>query len=143
MGKAIAVNVAKSDHDLMVYDLREEPMKELAALGARIGHSPRELGEHSEVVELSVLNDAQVEEVILGKNGILEGAKPGSIIAIHSTTVPETVRSIAAAAKKRDVDVIDAPVSGGAGGAAAHQLCYMVGGDPAILERCRPVFSTS
>jgi 3-hydroxyisobutyrate dehydrogenase-like beta-hydroxyacid dehydrogenase len=143
IGKPIAINVVQGGFDLMVYDLKAEPLQELAALDARIGRSPREVGEHAELVELSVVNDAQVEEVILGKDGILEGARPDTIIAIHSTIHPETARRTAAAAAARGVHVIDAAVSGGAAGARAQTLAYMVGGPVELLERCRPVFATS
>ncbi len=143
IGKPIAVNVATAGFELMVYDVRQEPLKELAALGAAVAHSPREIGAHGEIIELVVVDDAQVEAVTLGEGGVLSGAKPGSIIAIHSTVHPKTVRKIAELAKARGVDVIDAQVSGGERGAQAKTLCYMVGGDKALFERCRPVFATS
>ncbi len=143
IGKPMAVNVATAGFDLMVYDVREEPLTELAALGATVAHSPREIGAHGEIIELVVVDDAQVEAVTLGEGGVLSGAKPGSIIAIHSTVHPKTVRKIAELAKARGVDVIDAQVSGGERGAQAKTLCYMVGGDKALFERCRPVFATS
>ena len=143
IGKPMAVNVATAGFDLMVYDVREEPLTELAALGATVAHSPREIGAHGEIIELVVVDDAQVEAVTLGEGGVLSGAKPGSIIAIHSTVHPKTVRKIAELAKARGVDVIDAQVSGGERGAQAKTLCYMVGGDKALFERCRPLFATS
>jgi 3-hydroxyisobutyrate dehydrogenase-like beta-hydroxyacid dehydrogenase len=143
IGKPMAVNVATAGFELMVYDVREEPLKELAALGAAVAHSPREIGAHGEIIELVVVDDAQVEAVTLGEGGVLSGAKPGSIVAIHSTVHPKTVRKIAELAKGRGVGVIDAEVSGGERGAQAKTLCYMVGGDKALFERCRPVFATS
>src|SRR5437867_2541899 len=143
IGTPMAMNVARAGFDLMVYDLREEPLKELAALGATIARSAREVGEHGEIIELVVVDDAQVEAVTLGEGGILNGAKPGAVIAIHSTVHPKTVRKVAELAKARGVDVIDAQVSGGERGAQAKTLCYMVGGDKALFERCRPVFATS
>jgi 3-hydroxyisobutyrate dehydrogenase-like beta-hydroxyacid dehydrogenase len=90
-----------------------------------------------------VVDDAQVEAVVLGDDGILSGARPGSIIAIHSTIRPATVRKIADACASRGVSVIDAPVSGGARGAETHTMCYMVGGPKELVDRCRPVFETS
>jgi 3-hydroxyisobutyrate dehydrogenase-like beta-hydroxyacid dehydrogenase len=98
---------------------------------------------HGEIIELVVVNDAQVEAVTLGEGGVLSGAKPGSIVAIHSTVHPKTVRKIAELAKARGVGVIDAQVSGGERGAQAKTLCYMVGGDKALFDQCRPVFATS
>jgi 3-hydroxyisobutyrate dehydrogenase-like beta-hydroxyacid dehydrogenase len=143
IGKPMAVNVATAGFALMVYDVREEPLKELAALGAAVAHSPREIGAHGEIIELVVVDDAQVEAVTLGEGGVLSGARPGSVIAIHSTVHPKTVRKIAELATARGVGVIDAEVSGGERGAQAKTLCYMVGGDKALFERCRPVFATS
>ncbi|HKA56500.1 MAG TPA: NAD(P)-dependent oxidoreductase [Candidatus Binatia bacterium] len=143
IGKPMAVNVAAAGFDLMVYDVRQEPLTELAAAGAAVAHSPTEVGAHGEIIELVVVDDAQVEAVTLGEGGVLSGAKPGSVVAIHSTVHPKTVRKVAELAKARGVDVIDAQVSGGEGGARAKTLCYMVGGDKALFERCRPVFATS
>jgi len=143
IGKPMAVNVAAAGFDLMVYDVRQEPLTELAAAGAAVAHSPREVGAHGEIIELVVVDDAQVEAVTLGEGGVLSGAKPGSVVAIHSTVHPKTVRKVAELAKARGVDVLDAQVSGGERGAQAKTLCYMVGGDKALFERCRPVFATS
>jgi 3-hydroxyisobutyrate dehydrogenase-like beta-hydroxyacid dehydrogenase len=143
IGKPMAINVARAGFDVMVYDLREEPLKELAALGAKVARSAKEIGEHGEIIELVVVDDAQVEAVTLGEGGVLNGAKPGSVIAIHSTVHPKTVRKVAELAKGRGVGVIDAQVSGGERGAQNKTLCYMVGGDVALFEKCRPVFATS
>jgi len=143
IGKPMAINVAKAGFDLMVYDLREEPLKELTALGAKVARSAQEVGAHGEIIELVVVDDAQVEAVTLGEGGVLNGAKPGSVIAVHSTVHPKTVRKIAELAKVKGVGVIDAQISGGERGAYAQTLCYMVGGDKAWFERCRPVFATS
>lgn len=143
IGKPMALNVAKAGFDVLVYDVREEPLKELAAAGAKVARSAQEVGAHGEIIELVVVNDAQVEAVTLGEGGVLNSATPGSIIAVHSTVHPKTVRAIAEFAKAKKVGVIDAQVSGGERGAYAQTLCYMVGGDKALFERCRPVFATS
>ena len=143
IGKPMAINVAQAGFDLMVYDLREEPLKELAAAGAKVARSAREIGAHGEIIELVVVDDAQVEAVTLGEGGVLNGAKPGSVIAIHSTVHPKTIRKVAELAKAKGVNVIDAEVSGGERGAYAKTLCYMVGGDKALFEKCQPVFATS
>lgn len=143
-GKPMAINLAKaSDFDLMVHDLRTEPVEELVALGARRANSPREVGAHSDVVEVIVVDDAQVETVMLGDDGIVAGARPGTVVAIHSTIRPATIRKVAAECATRDIGVIDAPVSGGARGAQTRTMCYMVGGDKELVDRCRPIFETS
>jgi len=143
MGKPMAINVAKAGFDLMVYDVRNKPMQELTALGAKAAGSPREIAAHAEIIELVVVDDAQVEAVTLDEGGLLNGARPGSVIAVHSTVHPKTVRKLAELAKPKGVTVIDAEVSGGERGAYARTLCYMVGGDKAAFEKCRPVFATS
>ena len=144
MGKAMAINVVKAGFDLMVYDIREAPLKELAALGASIARSPREVGQHAEVVEIAVVDDAQVEEVVLGEdNGVLAGANRGCVIAIHSTIHPDTPKRIAPLARAKGVDVLDAQMSGGNRGATAQSLCFMVGGDKSSFDKCRPVLRAS
>jgi 2-hydroxy-3-oxopropionate reductase len=143
MGKHMAINIAKAGFDLMVYDLRPEPMRELTALGAKVARSADEIGAHGEIIEVVVVDDRQVEAVLLGEGGALSGAKQGSIIVIHSTVHPRTVRKLAEQAAAKGVTLIDAEVSGGERGAIAKSLCYMVGGDKAAFERCRPIFATS
>jgi 3-hydroxyisobutyrate dehydrogenase-like beta-hydroxyacid dehydrogenase len=143
MGKPIAINLVKAGFDLMVYDLRPEPMQELAALGAKCARSAAEIGNHAEIIELVVVDDSQVEAVTFEEGGVLATAKPGTIIAIHSTVHPRTVRNVAALAEAKGITVIDAEVSGGERGAYAKTLCYMVGGDKRAFEKCRPLFTTS
>ncbi|HJU09917.1 MAG TPA: NAD(P)-dependent oxidoreductase [Candidatus Binataceae bacterium] len=143
MGKPMAINLAKAGFDLMVYDLRAEPMQELAALGAKCARSADEIGRHAEMIELVVVDDAQVEAVTYGEGGVLASARPGTVIAVHSTVHPRTVRHLADLAKIKGITVIDAEVSGGERGAYAKTLCYMVGGDKRAFEKCRPLFATS
>lgn len=142
MGKPMATNILKAGFALTVYDLREEPVRELAMLGATPARSPREVAEQAEIIELAVPDDAAVEAAVLGTDGALSGAGEGSVIAVHSTIHPDTVRHIAELAKPKGVEVIDAQMSGGQAGAVAATLCFMVGGDRAALERCRPVFAS-
>jgi 3-hydroxyisobutyrate dehydrogenase-like beta-hydroxyacid dehydrogenase len=143
MGKHMAINIAKAGFDLMVYDLRPEPMRELTALGAKAARSADEIGAHGEIIEVVVVDDRQVEAALLGEGGALSAAKRGSVIVIHSTVHPRTVRKLAEQAAAKGVTLIDAEVSGGERGAIAKTLCYMVGGDKAAFERCRPIFATS
>ena len=142
-GKPLAINVAMGGFDLMVHDLRREPVDELVSKGARGAHSAREVGVHGDIVEVVVVNDDQLEAVVLSDDGVLAGARRGSIIAIHSTVRPATIRKIGQRAAAKGVDVLDAAVSGGARGAQKRTMCYIVGGEKDALERCRPVFATS
>jgi 3-hydroxyisobutyrate dehydrogenase-like beta-hydroxyacid dehydrogenase len=143
MGKPMAANIARAGFELTVYDLREERCKELAALGAAVVASPREVAAKSEIIEIAVVDDDQAERVVIAESGVIHGARPGSLVAIHSTILPATVRKIAARCRTKGVEVIDVPMSGGQKGAEDRQLAYMAGGDAAALEKCRPVFATS
>ena len=127
----------------MVFDVREEPMRELARLGAKRARSPRELSDHAEIVGVAVVDDSQVEEVLLSDAGLLQNGRRDSIIMIHSTVMPGTVRKLAQRAESKGVKVIDAPVSGGEAGARERQLCYMAGGEKETFERVRPVLAAS
>ena len=143
IGKPMAVNILKAGFDLSVYDLRAEPVKELAELGAKAAHSLKEVAEEGNVIELAVVDDAQVEQVSIGDDALIEGADAESIVVIHSTVRPETAKRVAKIAAAKGVHVIDAPISGGETGARERSLCYMVGGEETVVERCREVFSTS
>ncbi|HEY7163120.1 MAG TPA: NAD(P)-dependent oxidoreductase [Candidatus Binatia bacterium] len=143
MGKPIAANIAKAGFDLTVCDLREDPCRELAALGAKVAASPRQIAESCDIIEVVVVDDEQTEQVVTGDHGLIHGARSGSIVAIHSTILPATVKKLANLCAPGGTSVIDAPVSGGQQGAQDRQLCYMIGGNPAVLERCREVFATS
>ncbi len=143
MGRPMAINVVKAGLDLVVYDVREEPLRELARLGAKIAHSPCEIAERAEIIEIAVVDDAQVEAVVAGEAGILKGARAGSIIAIHSTISHKTAKTMADLGRPHGVQVLDAPVSGGQRGAEERELCYMVGGSQEAFERCRSVFAAS
>lgn len=142
MGKPMAINILKAGFELAVYDLRRDPMDELVAQGALSAESPAGLGA-VDLIAVAVVDDAQVEDALLGDNGVFAAAQPGMIIAIHSTVLPRTIKRLAEVGNKSGVHVIDAPVSGGEAGARSKSLCYMVGGDPALLERCREIFATS
>ena len=143
MGKIMARNQISAGFSLTVFDIRKEPMRELEPLGAVTASSAKEVAERSEIVCISVVDDVQVKEVMLGSEGVLAGARPGLVVAIHSNVQPKTAHKIGALADKLGVGVIDATVSGAQFGAEARTLCFMVGGDKALLERCRPVFEAS
>jgi 2-hydroxy-3-oxopropionate reductase len=136
----VATNLVRAGFDVMVYDVRSEPIRELAAAGAKVARSLGELGAHNEIILLAVVDDTQVEEVVLGVGGVLESSVSGRIIVCHSTIRPRTIKKIAERAARKGVGVVDAPVSGGARGARERTLCIMVGGDSELVERCRPLF---
>lgn len=139
MGKAMASNLAPRGFDARVHDLDPEPMRELAAAGATAASSCREVGEHAEVLSVCVPGDPHVEAVLLGENGALAGMAPGSLVAIHSTVQPATVERMAEAAREHGVELIDACVTGGRAVAEKGELTLLIGGEPAALEKARPV----
>lgn len=143
MGRPMAENTLRAGHDLMVHDLRQAPEQELAAMGARVGSSGREVGAHGDVIQIAVPDDAQVEAAVLGEDGVLAGARPGAVIAIHSTIHPNTARRIGERAAQSGVHVLDAQMTGGQHGALDRALTFMVGGSAEALERARPVLAAS
>src|SRR5262245_41328944 len=143
IGKPIAANILAAGFDLMVFDVREEPMRELARLGAKRARGLRDLRDHSEIVAVAVVDDAEVEEVVGSDAGLLQGRTRDLIIMIHSTIMPGTVRKLAQAGRAKEIKVIDAPVSGGEAGARERELCYMVGGETEVFEKVRPVLAAS
>ena len=143
MGKPIAINIAKAGFDLMVHDIRKEPLQELSRFGAKIAHSAKEAAQVGELVEITVLDDTQVKAVLFGETGVLAAAKPGTMLAIHSTVLPKTLKAIVENASARNIIIVDAPISGGETGAYEKRLCYMAGGAKESVDKCRDVFATS
>ena len=142
IGKPMAINIAKSGFDLTVTDLREQPLNELARHGARVAASAREVSEISDLVLASLPSDLVSEEVALGSNGVLAGAKSGDIYVELSTISPGLVHTIAKKASDKGVAVLDAPVSGGVDQRLEGTLSIMVGGEAKTLSKAMPVFKT-
>lgn len=142
-GKYLALNQVAAGYDLMAFDLRPEPLKELSTAGAKIGKSAKEVAAHAEVVQICVLDDAQLEAVMRGPDGVLAGCAKGTIVAIHSTVRPSTIATLAKDAASQGVEVMDVPVSGSETGARAKTMSYMVGGSEASFAKCKPLFETS
>jgi len=143
IGKPMARRILDGGLPLAVFDVVPAPANELAAAGARAVSSPRDVAAESDVIGVCVRDDAEVRAVVLGDAGIVTAAAPGSVVAIHSTILPRTVREIASELAPHGVGVVDACITGGASGAAQGKLTYMVGGDGDAVEKCRPVFATS
>ncbi|MBX3026189.1 NAD(P)-dependent oxidoreductase [bacterium] len=143
IGQPMAARIVDGGFATTVHDRRPEACVALAARGARVAASPAVLATDAEVIGICVRDDADVEAVLHGPDGLLATAAPGTVLAIHSTITPRTVRVCGAAAAARGLTLLDAPITGGAAGAENGTLTYMVGGDAAALERCRPVFATA
>ena len=131
MGKPMARNLVKAGFPLTIYDLVEEPVKELVALGAAVAKSPRELGEKSEVIILMVPDVPDIEAALFGEEGALKGIREGSTIIVMSTIEFLAMGKIAekVAQTKKGVNIIDAPVYRGEKAAIAGTLGILVGGD--------------
>ena len=142
-GKPIAANLVPAGFETTVHDLAAAPVAELVAAGAKAAASPREVGARSDVIGICVPADAHVRAVVLGEHGVLAGALPGAVLAIHSTILPETALELERAATPYGVAVLDACVTGGAARAKQKQLTFMVGGDAQALEKVRPYLEVS
>jgi 3-hydroxyisobutyrate dehydrogenase len=140
MGKPMARNLLKAGYPLSAYSRRRESVDALLDDGASGAASPREVAEGAEVVISIVTDTPDVRQVILGPDGILDGMRPGTVIIDMSTISPTATREIAQAVESKGGELLDAPVSGGEGGAIAGTLSIMVGGKPEVFERCLPLF---
>jgi 3-hydroxyisobutyrate dehydrogenase-like beta-hydroxyacid dehydrogenase len=138
----MARRVVEEGFPLTIWARRRASLEPFADTAAVVAETPRGLGAASDIVGVCVVADADVEQVVLGPDGVLAGMSAGGVVVIHSTVHPDTCAGIARAAAERGVSVVDAPVSGGGHTAAARQLLVMVGGDPEVVERCRPVLDT-
>jgi 3-hydroxyisobutyrate dehydrogenase-like beta-hydroxyacid dehydrogenase len=142
-GLPIAANLAPAGFETIVYDIAPGPVAEVVKTGAVAAATPREVAERSDVIGICVPADAHVRAVCLGPDGVIAGAKPGAVIAIHSTILPATAEEIAQAAAPAGVAVLDACVTGGATRAQQKQLTLLIGGDAEAIERARPVLEVS
>jgi 2-hydroxy-3-oxopropionate reductase len=141
MGRPMALNLIKGGYRLRVYGRRKETMVPLVEVGAVACESPEEVARGSEIVITMVTRTQDVLEVVLGKRGILAGARPGLIYVDMDTISPVATRQIAARLAEAGIEALDAPVSGGGTGAINGTLSIMVGGKPEIFERVRPLFA--
>lgn len=141
MGKPMAKNLLKAGYDVMIYAKSKEVQQELMDAGAKLGLSSRDVAEKSDVTITMLPNSPHVEEVILGNNGVLEGAKPGTIIIDMSSIAPSVSKKVAQRAKEKGVEMLDAPVSGGEAKAIEGTLAIMVGGSTEVFEKVKDLLS--
>jgi len=140
MGAFMAGNLLEAGHELVVHNRTRTKAERLAQRGARVAASPREVAEGSDVIITMLPGPPQVEEVVAGEGGLLEGASEGSLIIDMSTSSPILARELARAARNKAVGMLDAPVSGGDVGARDGTLSIMVGGEEDDFERARELF---
>jgi len=140
MGLPMSQNLFKAGYSLVVYDLREAAMEELVKLGVEKASSPRDTASRSSVVITMLPASPDVEAVVLGPEGVVEGAKPGSIVIDMSSSYPSSTKMVAERLGTKGIRMLDAPVSGGTKGARECTLSIMVGGEEKDYEECRPIF---
>ncbi len=140
MGRPMTQQLLKTGFDVTIHNRSRAVVDELAGEGARPASSPREVAQASDFVLTCLPTPASVEEVYLGPSGIAEGGRAGQVWIDHSTVSPATNARCAEAAAAKGAAFLDAPVSGGPGGAQAGTLTIMVGGDAAAFEKAAAVF---
>ena len=139
MGRPMSKNLLKAGYSVVVYDVAPGPVADVVAAGATSAASGKELAAESDVIITMVPDGPDVEAAVLGPNGILEGAKPGSVVVDMSSISPIVAQKVAAACEAKGVDFVDAPVSGGEPKAIEGTLAIMVGGKPEVFERVQPI----
>jgi 2-hydroxy-3-oxopropionate reductase len=140
MGKPMARNLMEAGYGLVVYNRSWAAVEELAGKGAETAGSPKEVAEACNTVITMLPDSPQVEEVVTGENGVLEGVTEGTLLVDMSTISPVVTEKLAQKAREMGASMLDAPVSGGETGAEAGTLSIMVGGSQEDFERAKPLF---
>ena len=140
MGTGMSKNLLKAGYPVTVWNRTASKMEPLVEAGAKAAGSPREVAENSDVVIGIVTDSPDVEQVLLGPDGVIHGAREGMICIDMSTISPITTREIFAKLAEKGVKMLDAPVSGGVIGANNGTLSIMVGGDEGVFKECLPIF---
>ena len=141
MGAPMVRNLLKYGHTVIVWARRRGAMTPLLEAGAAAGESAAHAAATSSVVFTMVTDTRAVEEVVLGENGIASAIQPGSLVIDHSTIDPAGARRIASELQRQNVEMLDAPVSGGGAAAEAGTLAIMAGGSKSAFDRGRPLLS--
>ena len=139
MGNPMASNVLKNGFPMTVFDKNPKTMENLVQAGAKAAASAKQVVESAEVILTCLPGSPEVEGLYLDPGGLVELAKPGTVLVDLSSVLPSTPRKLEPRAKARGVHFLEAPVSGGVTGARAATLAVMSGGDAAVLERVRPI----
>ncbi len=140
MGLPMSKNLLKAGYELVVHDLKREPVQELVAAGAQEAFSPQEVAQESAVIITMLPDSPDVELVALGPDGLAKGVSAGDIFVDMSTIAPSVAVRVAEALAQKGVRCLDAPVSGGDVGAINATLSIMVGGDAATFDEVCPIF---
>ncbi|TKI03051.1 2-hydroxy-3-oxopropionate reductase [Martelella alba] len=135
MGKPMSKNLLKAGYSLVVLDRNQDAMADVAAAGATRADTPKAVAEQCDIIITMLPNSPHVKDVVLGDNGVIEGARAGAVVIDMSSIAPLASREIAAALAEKNIAMLDAPVSGGEPKAIDGTLSVMVGGDKAIFDR--------
>jgi 3-hydroxyisobutyrate dehydrogenase len=141
MGAAMALNILKAGHPVTVHNRSRDREEPVARAGARRAASPKEAVREADIVITCVSDTPDVEAVVLGENGIVQGAKAGAIVVDMSTISPSATRRMADRLAEKGIRMLDAPVSGGSEGAQKGTLTIMVGGEAEAVAQAMPVLS--
>ena len=139
MGKPMSRNLMKAGHRLVVFDIVAESVDAIVAEGAARGASAADVASRSDIVITMLPDGPEVDQAVLGPGGVLEGARPGTLVIDMSSISPLVAQKAGAACAAKGVDFLDAPVSGAEPGAIAGTLAIMVGGKPEVFDRAVPV----
>ena len=142
MGKPMAHNLLKAGYSLTVYNRSDGPVEELVAAGATAAASPQAVAANADVIITIVTDTPDVQQVLLGENGVIHTVAQDAVVIDMSTISPTATREIASIVQEKGTSMLDAPVSGGEGGAIAGTLSIMVGGEEDVFNRCLPIFET-
>ncbi|OGP96554.1 MAG: 2-hydroxy-3-oxopropionate reductase [Deltaproteobacteria bacterium RBG_16_47_11] len=142
MGKPMAKNLLKAGFPIIAYDLNKDAVEDLVKAGALAARSSKEAAGRADVIITMLPDSPDVKEVILGKDGVIEGIKPGSIVIDMSSINPLVSQEIEKELRKKGVEMLDAPVSGGETGAIQGTLAIMVGGEEKVFKDCVDLFSS-
>lgn len=140
MGRRMAANLLKAGFAVRVWNRTASRMDELVEAGADAGSSPADVAAHSDIIITCVSDTLDVERVLLGEDGVIQGAKPGALVVDCSTISPHATRDFAAKLAEHGIAMLDAPISGGSEGAAKGTLSIMIGGEGEQFQRALPVF---
>lgn len=139
MGKPMAKNLIKAGYNLTVFDIKEEPVQEVVALGAKAAGSPAEIGAECDIIITMLPNSQHVISVVTGENGILGTARNGVILIDMSSISPVVSKDLYAKAAEKGVEMLDAPVSGGEPKAIDGTMSIMVGGKEEVFESVKDI----
>jgi len=139
MGKPMAKNLIDAGYKVISYDIVEDALNEIVEYGANRGTSPKNIAENSDIILTMLPNSPQVEEVVLGENGVIKGVKEGQILIDMSSIDPLVSQEVAKELEEKGVKMLDAPVSGGQEKAEFGTLAFMVGGKKEVFEECKEI----